>query len=139
MDQTRPKRRRSGRSSEIVLLASFAFGAAACISAAGKIPNLELTGNLNFVGAFGLYTISGTVKNTGEATAREVQVYVTIYPGALTAWTVTSPRDIPAGATASFAVAFSDQDQSIKNTINKDATRVEFRYEDWNPPGRSRK
>jgi len=98
-----------------------------------------LEGELHFVGAFGLYTISGTAKNTGTAGARAVRVYVTIYPGAITAWTVTNPPDIPIGAFGSFAVAFSDADQGIRNSINKAATRVEFRYEDWSPPEGNRK
>ncbi len=131
---------KANKSGVILVLALLFFGAVSCKSIfPDKTPNLELTGELNFVGAFGLYTISGTVKNTGAAEARAVKVYVTIYPGAITAWTVTNPRDIPAGAAASFATAFSDPDQAIRNSIDKNATRVDFRYEGWTPPGGSEK
>jgi len=107
--------------------------AGACRSSASGYPFLALSGPLHFVPGFGLYTISGTVKNTGTAEARAVKVYVTIYPGALTAWTVTNPKDVPAGTSASFATAFSDPDQAIRNSINKDATRVDFRFAGWTP------
>ena len=92
-----------------------------------KTPKLELTGKLNFVGAFGLYTISGTVKNTGTAEARTVKVYVTIYPGALTAWTVTNPTGRSGRSRSILRDGFFDPDQAIRNSINKDATRVDFR------------
>jgi hypothetical protein len=95
-----------------------------------KHAKLELAGELHFVSAFGLYTISGTVKNSGDAAARSVWVYVTIFPIAIMARTVANPYDIQPGASASFAVAFSDQDQSIRNNIEKSATRVDFGYQD---------
>ncbi len=111
------------------ILAALLSCAASCRSTATGYPLLALSGPVYFVPGFGLYTISGNVKNSGTATARSVKVTATIYPGALTALTITNPTDLAPGASGSFAVAFSDPDMSIRGGIIKDATQFTFDYD----------
>ncbi len=132
MSRKTPKRGGLARPAAIALLAfALSLGSGSCrTGTSGQYAMLALSGPLNFVPGFGLYTISGTVKNNGSGTARSVKVTMTIYPGALTSWTVTNPADLPPGASGSFAVAFSDPDMSIRNSIIKDATQVTFEFDD---------
>ncbi|MCW3996549.1 MAG: FxLYD domain-containing protein [Candidatus Bathyarchaeota archaeon] len=88
-----------------------------------QYPDLEITQSSNTIGTAadnkGLFSVSGTIKNTGSQTAQNVSIAATFYnsTGGVVAVghtypTTVTPYSIPPQATATFKVDAFDQNQS---------------------------
>jgi len=82
-----------------------------------QYPNLEVKDPSGIVTAEGVYWASGTVQNTGDQTARDIQMFGTFYnaSGSVVAVgysDILSPASLGPSGTASFKVGAFDQNQT---------------------------